>query len=493
MSDFTISILHPTARTRPTAAWPNGWRDAADAFFARAARPERIEYILSIHESRWDDVCKGRPSPAFDKITFVKNTGPDTCVANENNACKYATGRIIMGIQDDLFPPQDWDLLVEEAFTTELARRAWTDEGNPGADPLHIQFGSNSPHDKTLAVCGAATLAWYKLYGYVLHPDYESMYADNELTERDRVAGNLVQRLDIQFEHRHPTFPGSKTPVDEVYLDQNARDKYERGARIFALRKSKGFPRESVLAELAQQPIKDTRPVLAICAPGEWFHSSWMSNWTNLISGLSVNCQIGPHFGWSSIVYVTRAAMAQRVLEMQIRPDFVFWLDDDNLVTPDHVRRLLQDMQEHPEADIIAGWCWIAPDVYQHEMAPKISVGILSPEYDSVPLHPREMLKQELIEIEYTGFPCVLMRYGILEKLGGRGFAPILSEAHRFGFTGEDISFCVNARKAGARIFVDPRVNVPHLKLNIVAPAAVREAALLEVRQEGQTAQKGEQ
>lgn len=492
MTDCTISLIHPTARVKPTAAWPNGWRDAMQAFRDKAKHPERIEYILSVHESRWNELCQVAPPSGFGRFCQVHHNGPDNAVANENNAAKSATGRIIMGIQDDLFPPQDWDVLIEEAFDTELARRAWTDEGNPSADPLHIQFGSNSPHDKTLAVCGAATRAWYLRHGYVLHPDYESMYADNELTERDRAAGNLVQRLDIQFEHRHPTFPGSTTPVDEVYLDQNARDKYERGSKIFALRRSKGFPRKSVLAELDQQLVKDTRPVLAICAPGEWFHSAWMNNWTNLISGLSGEYGIGPHFGWSSIVYVTRAAMAQSVIKMQTRPDFVLWMDDDNLVTPDHVRQLMRDMQDHPEADIIAGWCWIAPDVYQHEMTPKVSVGILSPEYDSVPLHPREMLKKDLIEIEYTGFPCVLMRYCILEKLGGRGFAPIISEAHRFGFTGEDISFCVNARKAGARIFVDPRVSVPHMKLNIVAPAAVREAAL-ETRQEGQSAHKGEQ
>jgi hypothetical protein len=359
--------------------------------------------------------------------------------------------------------------------------------------PRHLQFGTGSPSDAQLSVCGAATRAWYDKWSYILHPDYESMYSDNEVTERDKANGDLIQRLDIKFEHRHPVF--GTAPMDEVYRDQNAVAKYQRGKKIFDLRKARGFPKESVLAELEakeKQQETNARPVVAVCTPGEWFHSVWVRSWLELVTNLSQRYSVAIQTGWSSVVHTTRAGMIEAVLQHCDPPaDYLFWLDDDNLISPAQFQTLMDDLDRHPEIDMIVGWCWSQFDVFQDMRPPRVSCGILTPDLEAVPFDPQEMSRKELIEVEYSGFPVVLMRGKVAREVGPAGFAPILMEGLRFGFTGEDVSFCVNARKKGFRIFVDPRVQVPHLKLNPVVPPAVRAAHEAELS-EGQPAQKGE-
>src|SRR6185369_4917792 len=97
------------------------------------------------------------------------------------------------------------------------------------------------------------------------------------------------------------------------------------------------------------------------------------------------------------------------------------------------------------------------------------------------------------VEVEWTGFPVVLMRAGaiekanacaaerinkILEALGEKGnpglqrlsFGPIFTPSSVFGFTGEDVSFSINTKEAGGKILLDSRVFVEHMKLRAIRP-----------------------
>jgi len=70
----------------------------------------------------------------------------------------------------------------------------------------------------------------------------------------------------------------------------------------------------------------------------------------------------------------------------------------------------------------------------------------------------------------YTGFPLVLMRYGLLGALGSDAFWPYDRDAKPALPIGEDVSFCLNAKFYGHTVFVDRRVGpLPHLKLRDIA------------------------
>ena len=211
------------------------------------------------------------------------------------------------------------------------------------------------------------------------------------------------------------------------------------------------------------------RPSIGICMPGESFSSAWVSNWTNLfMSLLASGYDPAPLFGYSSSVFVTRASLAFEMMHSAAPIDYILWIDDDNIVTPEMFQRLKRDLEEHPEADMVAGWSWVEPNAMTGTPA-IISCGRLKPNYTVEPFDfgeiKRAAVADTLLEAQYTGFPCVLMRYGLLAKAGPNPFAPILGDDLRWGMTGEDLAFCAHAReRGGALILVDPKVKVPHLK-----------------------------
>jgi len=211
------------------------------------------------------------------------------------------------------------------------------------------------------------------------------------------------------------------------------------------------------------------RPSIGICLPGETFSSAWVTNWTNLfMSLLASGYDPAPLFGFSSSVFVTRSSMVLELIHSPVPIDYILWIDDDNIVLPEHFARLKKDLDECPGADMVAGWCWTEPNLRQG-MPPIVSCGKLRPDYTVLPFDAAEMKKaageNRLLEVGYTGFPVVLMRYGILAKAGSNPFVPLCGESLRWGMTGEDIAFCVHAReRGGALILVDPHVKIPHLK-----------------------------
>jgi hypothetical protein len=99
---------------------------------------------------------------------------------------------------------------------------------------------------------------------------------------------------------------------------------------------------------------------------------------------------------------------------------------------------------------------------------------------DGVHLKPLDGFKfqgaTELREIEWTGFPCFLMRREALERAGFNPFIPILDERLESGMSGEDSAFCMRARAAGCKFLVDPRVHVPHLKRRAIEPEWIPQA-----------------
>ena len=93
-------------------------------------------------------------------------------------------------------------------------------------------------------------------------------------------------------------------------------------------------------------PMASARRVsIGICMPGESFSSAWVSNWTNLfMSLLASGYDPAPLFGYSSSVFVTRASLAFEMMHSAAPIDYILWIDDDNIVTPEMFQRLKQDL-----------------------------------------------------------------------------------------------------------------------------------------------------
>lgn len=223
-------------------------------------------------------------------------------------------------------------------------------------------------------------------------------------------------------------------------------------------------------------PVGHRAKVIACMLPGESFHSMWVSHWSTLLAEMCKRYSVAMAWGYTSNVYATRNMLGGCVFDADPKPDFVFWIDDDQLVSVEDFNLLMGALVNHPGVDVIAGATWIQADAGGPTA---LSCGRLDESKSKVlPFSWREFRTaaqaKELLECEYTGFPVVLMRAEAFERAGRKAFSPFMTGGH-WGFSGEDVAWCIRAREAGVRIFVEPRVIVPHMKLRAIQRAVSEE------------------
>lgn len=476
-----ISILHPTARVKPGGSFPRGFLAAHDQFLSACVNPLNVEYVLIVHESRWEDFWRVNgaavpfiPKAPFVKVAYssgvgwgslvvVKNSGRDCVVDQINAGAAVCSGQLLIGIMDDLEAPEAWDRAIAKLLP-DGTHCGLIGRDFDGEHVLDLTGEANAQH----IIYGALTRARYEKQGFILHPEFESMYADNYFSwaaHRDAV---VIDGRHLGFKHHH--FTSGENTVDAVYAQQNRADAYEQGKATFA-------------------KLTTGKQTLAIVMPGESFPAQYVANAFDLMGNLLADYNVQPHFGFSSVVHATRYDLHNELIDATPKPDLAFFMDDDNICTYAHVERLLRDLQEHPELDGVVGWCWCDNRRAAATKADEwtMSVGKLSAaddfgghqglRFNAEDFAGGPIISARDIQARYgdsfgfwTGFPCVLLRYETLVKMGRDCFAPILHpKAHR-GFTGEDAAFCWNARRLGVNLAVDLRVKVPHLKLGAFEP-----------------------
>jgi hypothetical protein len=443
---MTFSILHTSAR-------PEQWKKVYDAWIAAADRPEDVEYILCA-DIRWgfsEDHVVFRQGQ---HDALVWNTKRRCYVDGVNIAAARSTGNVLIVNADDQYPCEHWDTIIANALNHSTAYSAviWANTNTP------------RERDRKIMPMPILTRAYYEQKGYVFYPKYESMYSDNDfceqaLLEQDREQCKVIAlNVKYVFPHRHPYFDPTATD-DDIYKAQNRQEAYSLGIAVLTARRANRY------TEIGDTAAVSKRKRIAICVSGETFSASWLAAWTELMQ-LSKFHDLIVTFANSSNVHVTRIQLAMEVLKITPAADYILWIDDDNLVTPQNVLQLLTDLEYIPRAAMVAGWTVVGGPVL-HSAQRTLSCGRIKPDGTSVPLDESALLSglEDLKEIDYTGFPVILMRRDFLYEIGPKAFAPILNPHHKYGFVGEDVSFCTRARDNGYHIYVDRRVAVPHLKL----------------------------
>lgn len=467
-----FSILHATAHRLPFE-WVKVWRE----WSARAVNPQDHEYIVAVHESDMERVREGAESiPESETgipIVIIAQGNRYCSVDNWNIAAVVSKGKVLMLGADDYYPPQNWDAELLSCF-----------EDADVIPPFVVQIDTGSYRDESLISHPIMSRSLYTRWGYFYYPGYESMYADDDLTAHAKAdsAVTIINARHIVFDHRHPLL--GKSQMDEGYAAQTSEKVHAQGHQLFEKRKANGFRdvelRTDIFGEestasipIVQPPSPATRKTIAICIPGEWFCATWVRYMLELCYTLNQEYNVVPLLVQSTNVYAVRQAISDAVLNYPHHIDYALWIDDDNLLKPEQAKLLLHDLAILPEADMVVGWCYIVHDVFNTDLA-RVSCGWWHESGACIDIPRAQMesdMGHDLIEIDWTGFPVVLMRRELLVKAGHVPFAPLPSIHTPYGFTGEDTAFCRVARDRGkARFFVDRRVKVPHLKLRSAEP-----------------------
>lgn len=236
MGQLLLSLLHAT-RGRPQLSI-----EARQRWFDAAKDPSRVEHVFAIDDG--DE--ESRIATEGLNRTIVKN--PNGSGKAFNEAAAAATGKVVILMADDVYPPKDWDEVILNRIGAEIDK------------PLVLAVWDGIRADALIGwpIC---TKAYLQLYPEFLGP-YHGLFGDSEFSWRAHKSGFVREARDVVFFHDHPYLTGK--PMDETYSRQNIPMEYLRSCALF-LRRNADIPIvecDSILWACYQTPEGEYRAIM---------------------------------------------------------------------------------------------------------------------------------------------------------------------------------------------------------------------------------------
>ena len=205
------------------------------------SRPERAYDVL---QSIWQNVS----TPDFDILISVDRE--DDTLSRLTNLLSQSKMKYTMvsgdsdgkidAINRDV-PLSGWDVLVNVSDDTKFVKKGFDEdirqaftEHFPDLDGvLHYPDGNR----KDLLTVSIIGHEYYLRDQYIYHPEYKSLWCDNEAMEVAQIRGKY-KFVDVQlFEHLHWAY--GKAGIDNQYQEQNGY--FSRDKDVFHSRKIRNF------------------------------------------------------------------------------------------------------------------------------------------------------------------------------------------------------------------------------------------------------------
>lgn len=171
-----ISVIHPS-RNRPDKAY--------ECFLEWSKKSNtEFEYILSLDT---DEPQKQKYCELFHNQTIVFGNNSNVVEAM-NNGASNSTGDILVCISDDFGCSEGWDSYILAQLDKDKEQALIVNDGHKECLMMTIPI---------------LTKKLYNKLGYVYHPSFTGMFADNALAEICDKMGVLVKNRDLEFPHRH--------------------------------------------------------------------------------------------------------------------------------------------------------------------------------------------------------------------------------------------------------------------------------------------------
>jgi len=213
---MVISLIHPS-RSRPKKAYETAkkWIDTAGV---------DVKYILSLDHN--DPEYKWYWNWDLNISNYIIHNDNRSVVEATNKAAEISKGDILIYLSDDFDCPFNWGLSVLKEFEGENR-------------PLLLKVDDClQKFDVPVLTIPMMNRSLYERLGYFWHPEYKSMFCDEDLYWTTRKLGALKFSPHLKFEHQHVSV--GKAPDDETY--RNSAKNWDQGKALFAKRKAAGFP-----------------------------------------------------------------------------------------------------------------------------------------------------------------------------------------------------------------------------------------------------------
>lgn len=178
-------------------------------------------------------------------------------------------------------------------------------------------------------------------------------------------------------------------------------------------------------------------------------------NWQTVGSFLSFEVPKNYRFNFNIMSNCLIYDARERLVEYAIKAGFeyIFFLDSDMLPP----RETIKSLHSH-NVDIVTGMIFKRKYPFQPCFYTKAHVDKDYNPYMEGPLEPEKWPSEGITEIAGCGMACCLIKLSIFKDIPKPWFYPLPK-------AGEDLSFCMKARKAGFHIFVDWGIDCGHLNM----------------------------
>ena len=212
-----ISLIHPSLGRAVQA------RKCYDHWMKTASGDHEYEWIVSL--SKKDATLEEYYQTFTDSDAVLITTRSTNMVQATNEIAKLCAGQIIILVSDDMWSCELWDSKILHKF-----------EMINGPGILQVSDGITVTK-LTIPIMNREA---YKKLGYIYHPDYISMYADDDLRKTALQHGMYYNGTDIMIEHRH--YSVNKAKMDKTYASENSRTAWKIGEQVFFERAKNKFP-----------------------------------------------------------------------------------------------------------------------------------------------------------------------------------------------------------------------------------------------------------
>ena len=220
----------------PTRQRPTLFFDTLAKYINMASGKHQIEFIISMDSddnvmntnavrSRLDDLIL----QGVDIKYFYGNSTSKIQAINADMDKASDDWDLLFNGQDDMIPTaQGYD----DVMLTKLADLFPDTDGALWLNDQYMGYDQNC----TIVTCGKK---YYDRFGYVYHPSYNSLFADNEYTEVGVSLGLLKYIPDRIVKH---DWVGQNQSLDPLLLRNEEPERYKADKEVFDRRKAKGFP-----------------------------------------------------------------------------------------------------------------------------------------------------------------------------------------------------------------------------------------------------------
>lgn len=222
MKNYKILVKYP-ARSRPAQ-----FLQTLGEYYRRAKDNSNIHYLIS-YDLDDKTMTPGVLEAALrlgNNVTICGGYSKSKIHACNRDIKKPHKWDIILLISDDMFVQVDgWDEVIRNKMR----------ESFPDTDGA-LWF-SDGCQDRicTLSCMGRK---YYERFGYLYHPDYTSLWCDNEYTEKAMGLGKMAKINQCIIKHMHPCW-GRGVRMDELYRQNEAY--YQADFKVYQRRKQLQF------------------------------------------------------------------------------------------------------------------------------------------------------------------------------------------------------------------------------------------------------------